>query len=251
MQINNNTSASLFSEFQRIREEQRANCERRIKYAAHGLAPTPSRDYGGVVTAFQDANIRIQIADRDYRGVNQDERFSRIYITCMRTFQGIGIIDRELADELYNKFLQMADNKELDCNIEEFTDTRKNQLKMLIFDWLFAMLYGSSDEQSTNQSQAVTAKQTVTEAVADEIVSDELKDLIAEFLEKNGLQTTCRELIESIVDMVQKTMYKVKPNIHMLSEEELSQVEPTLTETINGTTAKAYASNLWANLGDD
>jgi len=247
MQINNNTSTgSLFSDFQRISQEQSAS--RNLKYATGESSPSSvSTDFGRGVIVFQDANIRITVADRDYHGSNQDERFSRVTVTCMRTLSGTRIYDRELADDLYNKFMQMAEEKELNCKAEDFTEAKKNMIKMLLFDWLFAMLYGASDEQSTNQNQAVTAKQTVTEVVADEAISEELKDLIAEFLEKNGLQATCRELLDGIVDMVLKPMYQIKPDIPILSEEELSQVEPDFTETLNGTATKAYINNLWAN----
>jgi len=245
--FNNTPTGSLFSEFQKINEEQRSS--RNLEYATgQSTSNSVSMDFGRIVTVFQDSNIRITVADRDYHGSNQEERFSRVTITCMRTLQATRVYHREFADEMYNKFMQMADNKELNCKVEDFTDARKNMIKMLLFEWLFAMLYGASDEQNTTQRPTMPDNQTVSEMVAEDVINSEMKDLIAEFLEKSGLQATCRELIYNFIDAMQKTICQIKPDIPLLSEEEFSQVEPNFTGTHNGATTKAYTDNLWANL---
>jgi hypothetical protein len=251
--FNSTSTVSLFSDFQKIREEQLENCTRRLEYATGHRTPSnpplSKAAWQGVIV-FQDANVRIHVADRSDPNSMYGDRLSQVNITCMRTLQAISITDKDLADELYNKFLEMAENKEFDCKIEDFTDARKNLLKMLLFDWLYAMLYGTSDEQS--QRPVMTDNQTVTETIADDIIDSKIKDIIAEFLEKNGLQMTCRKILDGIISnfmgTMQKINHQIQPNIQALSEEEISQVELKPTEALAAT--KAYTDNLWANLDD-
>ena len=226
MQINNASSSSVFFEFQRINKEQRENCPLRLKYATGEIDHiTPPQTGVHRVRAFEDDNIIILVASRN-DPASAECSLSRITIICKRTNRAVSISDRELADKLYNKFMQMAGNNELSCTMEEFTEARRNLIKMLIFEWLFAMLYSAADEQSQTQNQTTHVKQTVAEAVVEEVIDSKMKDLVAEFLEKSGLQITCLELLNSIIDMVFKPTLQAKPDISFLSEEEIPQIEP-------------------------
>ena len=252
MQINSNTSGLLFYEFQRINREQWKNCPRRLKYATGELTPTPPKQMGWTsVTVFQDSNVQIIVVCRNDPNSANAGRLPYVTLICLHTLRGVRISDRELADKLYDKFMQtaetMANNNELNCTAEDFTDARRVNIKLFIFEWLFAILYGVGGEDSQTQSPT---QQSLNNVIADEVIGSEMKDLIAEFLEKSGLQVTCRELLNSIVDMALKPASQTNPDNTIFSDNESSQTKPGHPETLNKTTAKAYADNLWANLDD-
>ncbi|MCL2577459.1 MAG: hypothetical protein FWE27_05345 [Defluviitaleaceae bacterium] len=229
MQINNST-AGLFQHFQQIRNQQGSNfrnlcfseeSERIRRESANRNA------YYRCVTVFEDENIRINVFDRNNHEMTPEEieawgLLGTVVVICMRTWHTVVFSDADLSDKLYNKFMQMANAGELNCTADDFTNAMSEWLKLLLSKWLDEILFGIFDEQS----QTLPDAQITDTPIVDEATNDLVKELLAEFLEKNGLEVTCREFLDNFIDAVQKTNYHSKPNIPILTEEELLRIEP-------------------------
>ena len=184
---------------------------------------------------FDDGNIRITIARRDMSTTNMTAAeidafrlFEQIVIFCRKSgYEGVRLYNAELVDKLYEKLIQFAaENRGKDWNVWEardaFLEAKADWLKLLLSEHLYKMLFATMDKIENG----ISITQTETQE-ADQATTQVAKKLIAEFFEEKGLEIACREILDSFIEAAQKINYQVKPDIPVLSEEELSQIEPS------------------------
>ena len=197
---------------------------------------------------FDDGNIAIKIYSRDRSKTNMtaaeiDEfrKFELIQIICRITGYGVGLFNAELVDKLYERFVQFS--AEHGCNFDEaddapeaervrhdnsfdardaFLEAKSNWLKLLLSEYLYSAIFATMDKIQ----HGISITQTETKDV-DESTTQLATKLLAEFFEEKGLEIVCRGLLDSFIEAAQKINYQVKPDIPVLSEEELSQIEPS------------------------
>ena len=229
MQINNST-AGLFSQFQKVGYTQSENIKNTCLSEEAESIRQGSADrnaYFRYVRVFEDENITIKVFDRNNTEMTPEEieaggHLRNIVVYCNRTNHVVFVNNAELSEKLYNKFMQMVNDGELNCSADDFSEAMSEWLKLLLSQWLDEMLFGMFD----SQRQAIPETGITDTQIVDEATNEFIKEILAEFLENNGLESTCREVLDNFVDAVQKTNYQAKPNILTLSEEELFKVEP-------------------------
>jgi hypothetical protein len=234
--FNNVPTASLFSEIQRINREQQSNgepvcAEEQRRASSHRCgALGASMAVTHSVVVFEDSNIIIRIVDRGNHDLTQEElragrHYSRVVIFCKHRGYGVHTFDDELADKLYNKFMQMASEGGLNCTMDDFRNAKSEWIMLLFSQWLYEALFSMFDENRpimpAEQRQAMTETQP-----ADESTASKIHELLVEFFEKSGFEIVCRELLHAYVDAVQQTIFQAQPNIPVLPEEEMQQLEP-------------------------
>jgi hypothetical protein len=223
MQINNSTTG-IFQRFQQISNSQpnsKIICLSEESQRIRSDSVNRNADFR-FVTVFEDENIRINVFDRNNHDMTPEEievwgLSGDISVICMRTWHSVYINNEELSEKLFNKFMQMTNEGKLDCSADDFTNAMSEWLRLLFSQWLDEMLFGMFD----------ALRETMPDTqMVDKPTNDFVKEHLADFLEKNGFEIVCREFLDNFTDAVQKTNYQVKPNIPILSEDEILQVEP-------------------------
>jgi bifunctional DNA-binding transcriptional regulator/antitoxin component of YhaV-PrlF toxin-antitoxin module len=238
MQINNNNWSNLvFQKFHKIHAEKGSSepYDSVPTYDDQTLFATNSFTGVGVVGC-RDGDFTIFVFDRDTTLPDElVERLglkNKIMLRCYITNYQIIIDCAEFADKLYNihflRIMQGAAERDGDDTsdiAEQIKEAKEALLKFLLAERLDEILFETMDKVGENTVNALTEKSPLV-SLLDETTSTAMKELVDEFFANNGFEKACREILDDFIEAVQKSNYQVPPNIPILTEEEMENVEP-------------------------